>query len=42
MCRVNKKIEETIKDVTQYSDYFLFDYITIENGKAGLIDDAYK
>ena len=42
MCRVNKKIEETIKDVTQYSDYFLFDYITIENGKAVLIDDAYK
>ncbi len=42
MCKVNKEIERIIKDVTQYSDYFLFDYIKIDNGKAVLIDDAYK
>lgn len=42
MCRVNKDIERTIKDVAQYTDYFLLDYIRIDNGKAVLIDDAYK
>ena len=42
MCRVNKEIERAIKDVAQYADYFLFDYIAIQNGKAVLVDNAYK
>lgn len=42
MCQVNKEIERTIKDVAQYTDYFLFDYIKIDNGKAVIVDDAYK
>lgn len=42
MCRINKEIESKIKEVTQYTDYFLFDCIKIDNGKAVLIDDAYK
>ena len=42
MCRVNKEIERAIKDVAQYADYVLFDYIAIQNGKAVLVDNAYK
>lgn len=42
MCRVNKEFERKIKNAAGYEDYFLFDYITIQDNKAVLVADAYK